>query len=110
MDNIITDIINKIDKKITYYESQNVDYKKYERIILDKFLPFDEFLNSNDDEKFINLIYFCVIKNEKYNDLSRLVDIKKNFKNYSLYIITEYIDTYMNESYSDPEEKIKECL
>lgn len=110
MDNIITDIINKIDKKITYYESQNVDYKKYERIILDKFLPFDEFLNSNDDEKFINLIYFCVIKNEKYNDLSRLVDIKKNFKNYSLYIITGYIDTYMNESYSDPEEKIKECL
>ena len=110
MDNIITDIINKIDKKITYYESQNVGYKKYERIILDKFLPFDEFLNSNDDEKFINLIYFCVIKNEKYNDLSRLVDIKKNFKNYSLYIITEYIDTYMNESYSDPEEKIKECL
>ena len=53
MDNIITDIINKIDKKITYYESQNVDYKKYERIILDKFLPFDEFLNSNDDEKLI---------------------------------------------------------
>ena len=68
MDNIITDIINKIDKKITYYESQNVDYKKYERIILDKFLPFDEFLNSNDDEKFINL-YFC----KKYNIFSNFI-------------------------------------
>lgn len=110
MNDMVTDLVSKIDDSIKKYELNFVSYKPLEKEILNRIPYFDYYLKNPDSTNLIDLITASVIINDKYDDLEKVLDFSQNLKKNINECSIDKIMIWLNQIFEGNKDKINEGL